>query len=174
MMRTFYTPIFYNECNNLTGEQHNSSLLIPAHLFEFWKEKTSDAEDSRRDYIHLLLRKYRFLLYNGMLEKSEALMTKYQEKDQLLRKVAIRPFPQDWAELKQLKAFFNKSICLIVSFLVMLDSLGVAESIPEHLASFGVPMQSHFRLYTRAILSRKNSFYNREMQYRRDIYHKKI
>ena len=174
MMKTFYTPTFYNECNNLTEEQHNSSLLIPAHLLDFWNDRTNDDEDSRRDYLHLLLKKYRFLIYNGILEKSEALMTKYQEKEQRLRKVAIRPYPKDWAELKQLKAFFNKSICLIVTFLIMLDFLGVAESIPEHLASFGIPMQSQFRLYTKAILSRKNTFYNREMQYRRDIYHKKI
>ena len=75
--------------------------------------------------------------------------------------------------MKQLKAFFNKSICMIVTFLVMLDFLGVAESIPEHLKSFGVPMQSQFRLYTKAVLSRKNTFYNREMQYRRDHYHRK-
>lgn len=173
MMKIFYTPTFYNECNNLSEEQHNSSLLIPAHLLEFWNAKTNDEEDSRRDYVHLLLKKYRFLLYNGFLEKSEALMTKYQEKDQRLSKKAIRPYPKDWAELKQLKAFFNKSICMIVTFLIMLDSLGVAESIPEHLSSFGVPMKSQFRLYTKAILSRKNSFYTRQMQFRRDIFHKK-
>ncbi|MBL0265125.1 MAG: DUF1564 family protein [Leptospiraceae bacterium] len=173
-MKVFYTPTFYNECKNLNEEQHNSSLLIPKDLIDFWNERTGDDEDSRRDYLHLLIKKYRFLVYTGILEKSETLMTKYQEKDQRLRKVAIRPYPEDWAELKQLKAFFNKSICFIVTFLVMLDSLGVAESIPEHLSSFGVPMQTQFRLYTRAILSRKNVFYERQMQYRRDKYHKKI
>lgn len=173
MMKTFYAPTFYNECSDLSLDQHNSSLLIPAHLLDFWNEKTDNDEDSRRDYLHLLLKKYRFLIYNRILEKSDALMTKYQEKDQRLSKVAIRPYPKDWAELKQLKAFFNKSICMIVTFLVMLDSLGVAESIPEHLASFGVPMQTQFQLYTKAVLSRKNTFYNREMQYRRDHYHRK-
>ena len=76
MMKIFYTPTFYNECNNLSEEQHNSSLLIPAHLLDFWNAKTNDDEDSRRDYLHLLLKKYRFLIYNGILEKSEALMTK--------------------------------------------------------------------------------------------------
>jgi hypothetical protein len=173
-MKIFYTPTFYNKCKNLTEDQHNSSLLIPAYLLDFWNEKTGDDEDSRRDYLHLLLKKYRFLIYNGILEKSETLMTKYQEKDQRLRKVAIRPYPEDWAELKQLKAFFNKSICMIAVFLIMLDSLGVAESIPEHLVSFGVPMQSHFRLYTKAILSMKNCIYYREMQYRRDTFYKKV
>ncbi len=174
IMKIFYTPTFYNECKNLKDDQHNSSLLIPADLLDFWNKRTMGDEDSRRDYLHLLLKKYRFLIYNGILEKRENLMTKYQEKDRGLRKLAIRPYPEDWAELKQLKAFFNKSICMIAVFLIMLDYLGVAESIPENLLSFGVPMQSQFRLYTKATLSRKNSFYDRQMQYRRDTFHKKV
>jgi hypothetical protein len=173
-MKTFYTPTFYNKCKNLNEDQHNSSLLIPADLLDFWNNKTGNDEDSRRDYLHLLLKKYRFLIYNGILEKSETLMTKYQEKDQHLKKVAICPYPEDWAELKQLKAFFNKSICMIAVFLIVLDSLGVAESIPEHLVSFGVPIHTQFRLYTKAIFSKKNTFYDREMQYRRDKFHKKV
>ncbi len=173
-MKTFYTPTFYNKCRTLSEEQHNSSLLIPADLLAFWNAKTDNDESSRRDYLHLLLKKYRFLLYNGILIKSESLVTKYQHKDQGLSKVAIRPYPEDWAELKQLKTFFNKSICMIAVFLVMLDFLGVAESIPELLGKFGVPIKSHFRLYTKVDLSRKNSIYEREMQYRRDKFHKKI
>ena len=173
-MKVFYTPTFLNECNNLQEPQYSSSILIPAHLIEFWDSKTGEDEDSRRDYLHLLLKRYRFLVYNGILEKCEALMTKYQAKDQHLHKMAIRPYPEDWAELKQLKAFFNKSICYIVSFLVFLDSLGIAEFIPECLLSFGVPTKAGFRLYTKAIFSRENHFYDRQMQYRRDRFHKKV
>jgi len=173
-MKVFYTPTFYNKCQNLTEPQNSSSLLIPLHLMNFWNEKTDDDEDSRRDYLHLLLQKYRFLIYNGILDKCENLMTEFQEKDQCLQKVAIRPYPEDWAELKQLKAFFNKSMCYIVVFLVQLDFLGLAEALPESLASFGIPTKSYFRLYTKAIFSRKNFFYDREMQYRRDKYHKKL
>jgi len=173
-MKIFSNPTFHNKCNNLNEDQHSSTLLIPKNLIVFWNTKTGGEEDSRRNYLHLLLKKYRYLIYNGILGKSETLMTKYQESGQGLQKVAIRPFPEDWAELKQLKAFLNKSICLIAVFLVMLDFLGIAEVLPETLASFGVPMQSHFRLYTKAILSKKNSIYKREMQYRRDKYHRKI
>jgi len=174
IMRTFYTPTFQNKCKNLNEEQYSSTLLIPKDLIDFWNRKTSKNEASCRDYLHLLLKKYRFLIYNGILEKSETLMTKYQEKDLNLQKVAFRPYPEDWAELKQLRAFFNKSICLIAVFLVMLDSLGVAESIPEQLSNFVIPTQSKFRLYTKAFLSRKNFAYDREMQYRRDKFHKKV
>ncbi len=173
MMRTFYTPKFHNKCSNLNEEQNSSSLLIPKDLINFWNSKTGN-EDSRRDYLHLLLKKYRFLVYNGILQKNSNLMTEIQEKDLNLQKVAIRPFPEDWAELKQLKAFFNKSICLIVVFLIMLDSLGIAEVLPENLANFGIPTLSIFRLYTRTFLSRKNLSYDREMQYRRDRFHKKV
>ena len=42
-----------------------------------------------------------------ILQKNSNLMTEIQEKDLNLQKVAIRPFPEDWAELKQLKAFFK-------------------------------------------------------------------
>lgn len=173
-MRTFYTPTFQNKCKNLNEDQYSSTLLIPKDLIDFWNLKTVGGKSSCRDYLHLLLKKYRFLIYNGILEKSETLMTKYQEKDLNLQKVAIRPYPEDWAELKQLKAFLNKSICLISVFLVMLDSLGVAESIPEQLSNFVIPTKSKFRVYTRSFLSRKNSTYHRQMQYRRDKFHKKV
>lgn len=173
-MKIFYTPTFENKCNNLNEVQHSSTLLIPKDLIVFWHTKTDGGEDSRRNYLHLLLKKYRYLVYNGLLDKSEELMTKYQETGQGLQKVAIRPYPEDWAELKQLKAFFNKSICLITVFLIMLDFLGIAEALPEKLASFGVPTPSHFRLCTKATFSKKNSLYEREMQYRRDMYYKKV
>ena len=173
-MKIFYTPTFFNTCNNLAEPQRNSTLLIPADLFDFWNQKSGCNNVNSRDYLHLLLKKYRFLVYNGLLEKSENLMTNYQVEGLGLQKVAIRPYPEDWAELKQLKAFFNKSICLIVVFLVMLDSLGVAESIPDQLARFGVPIESHFRLCTKTFLTRKKFSYRREMQYRRDQYHKKV
>lgn len=173
-MKIFYTPTFNNSCKNFTEPQHSSTLLIPANLFEFWDSKTDKNENSRRDYLHLLLKKYRFLIYNGILDKCENLMTEYQEKDQNLQRVAIRPYPKDWAELKQFRVFFNKSICKIAVFLVMLDFLGVAEFLPKNLANFAVPTSSQFRLYTRTALSGKNALFHREMQYRRDKFHKKV
>ena len=174
IMKIFYTPTFYNKCKNLNEDQYSSTLLIPKNLIGFWNTKTGGGEHSLRDYLHLLLKKYRFLIYNGILHKNENLMTEIQKNDLNLQKVAIRPYPKDWAELKQLKAFFNKSICLIVVFLIMLDSLGVAETLPEQLANFGIPTLSKFRLCTKVFLSRKNSVFGREMQYRRDKFYRKV
>ena len=111
----------------MNEEQHNSSLLIPKDLIDFWNERTRDDEDSRRDYLHLLLKKYRFLVYTGILEKSETLMTKYQEKDQRLRKIAIRPYP----DIKVVLLLFNSVLRAIRSL----------PHLKTKLLKYGIPIR---------------------------------
>jgi hypothetical protein len=108
------------------------------------------------------------LIKNGIIPKYDFLKTGYQEKNLSLKRVDFVPIAEDWAELKCLKAFFNRSMTWIFVFLLLLDDLDLGKNLPKDLAGFVVPKITHFRQEVRAVVSRKISLYTRILQITRD------
>jgi hypothetical protein len=119
-------------------------------------------------YLSHLLRRYHFLIQNGYLEKHEFLKTGYQQKHQGLKRVDFIPLAEDWAELKCLRNFLNRSMTWIFVSLLLLDSLDLEKNLPEKYVEFVVPKISHVRLMVNATLSRKKFLYKRILSMTRD------
>lgn len=135
---------------------------------EFFRKKLDENKVNVAGYLSILLKRYRFLVRNGAIPKHEFLKTGYQEKLQNLQRVDFVPVAEDWAELKCLRTFFNRSMTWIFVFLLELDSLELYKNLPEKCASFVVPILSKFRLEVQAILSRKRHLYIRILHMTRD------
>jgi len=160
-MRTFIVKNHYNQCRNLTEPSSTSTLLIPLRHMEVLRARLQAYDGNLRLYLAHLLNRYRFLIQNGFLPKYEFLKTGYQEKKQDLQRVDFVPAPEDWAELKCLRVFLNRSMTWIFVFLLQLDSLDLDKHLPKKLAEFVVPKVSCLRLDVKSILSRKRLYYDR-------------
>ncbi len=145
-----------------------STLLIPARHMSLFLEKLKEHNWSVSLYLAHLLRRYRFLIQNGCLEKHEFLKTGYQRKHQGLMRVDFVPFAEDWAELKCLRVFLNRSMTWIFVSLLLLDSLDLEKNLPEKYVEFVVPKISHVRLMVNVTLSRKKFLYARVLSMTRD------
>jgi hypothetical protein len=167
-MRTFIVNQQYNLCKNLTDPTSASTLLIPLRYMELFQNRLKEHEGNLRFYLNHLLSKYRFLIQNGLLPVHESLKTCYQEKNQSLQRIDFLPMPEDWAELKCLRVFLNRSISWIFVFLLKLDFLDLENHLPNKLAGFVVPKVSRLRLGVESILSRKKLYYNRILRMTRD------
>lgn len=167
-MKTFTNNRQENKCRDLNEVCTRSTFLIPEMYMEIFERKMEKFEGNLRAYLSYLLNRYRFLVKNGFIPKHEFLKTKYQEKRLNLQRVDFVPVAEDWAELKCLRAFFNRSMTWIFVFLLLLDDLDLAENLPKKVADFVVPKISHFREEVRAILSRKRFLYLRILQMTRD------
>jgi hypothetical protein len=172
-MRTWIEKKQGNKCKNLAEPISNSTLLIPEIHRKLFYERLKNYDNNVTSYLSYLLGRYRFLVRNGFLPKHEYLKTGYQEKQHNLKRVDFVPIAEDWAELKCLKAFLNRSITWIFVALLLLDSLDLHRSLPKDLADFVVPEISHLRLEVRAIFSRKQLVYERVLQMTRDKTRKK-
>ncbi|MBK9503475.1 MAG: DUF1564 family protein [Leptospiraceae bacterium] len=167
-MRTFIEKKQFNSCKDLNEPSTRSSLLIPARHMSFFLEKVESHGGSVALYLSHLLRRYRFLIQNGCLEKHPFVKTGYQQKQQGLRRVDFVPLAVDWAELKCLRAFLNRSMTWIFVSLLLIDSLDLDKNLPEKYLEFVVPKKSYVRLMVNATLSRKRAYYDRFLQMTRD------
>jgi len=167
-MRTFIDKKQDNKCNKLQEPCSNSTLLIPKSYMKLFYKGRQSHGDKTGEYLSHLLNRYRFLIKNGFIPKHEYLKTGYQEKGLDLQRVDFAPNPEDWAEMKCLKAFFNRSMTWIFVFLLVLDSLDLEKQLPGQLASFVVPKLSSLRLEVRIIFSRKKVLYDKILQMTRD------
>lgn len=135
---------------------------------DLFRKKLNENKVNVAGYLSILLKRYRFLVRNGVIPKHEFLKTGYQEKLQNLQRVDFVPIGEDWAELKCLRAFFNRSMTWIFVFLLELDSLELYKVLPKKYESFVLPILAHIRLEVKAILSRKKVLYTRILRMTRD------
>ncbi|MBP9887758.1 MAG: DUF1564 family protein [Leptospiraceae bacterium] len=167
-MRTFTLKNQHNFCENLTEPSSTSTLLIPLRHMEVFRQKLKKFDGNLSLYLSHLLNRYRFLIQNGYIPTYEFLKTGYQEKKQDLQRVDFVPAPEDWAELKCLRVFLNRSMTWIFVFLLKLDSLDLDKHLPKKLAGFVVPKVSSLRLDVKSIFSRKKLYYDRILRMTRD------
>lgn len=167
-MRVFTNNHQKNICKNLNEPCSTSRFLIPEIHLDLLQEKLKKHDDSMSTYLSYLLNRYRFFVKNGIIPKHEYLKTGYQNKDLNLKKVDFVPKPEDWAELKCFRSFFNRSMTSIFVFLLLLDSLDVPQNLPKNLADFAVPKVSNFRQHVKFTFSRKKLLYNRIFKMTRD------
>lgn len=157
-----------NPCKDLDQPCTSSTLLIPERYMELFLDKLEENNLNVAGYLSLLLKRYRFFVRNGIIPKHEFLKTKYQERLQNLQRVDFVPIAEDWAELKCLRAFFNRSMTWIFVYLLKLDSLELYKNLPKKYEDFVFPILANIRLEVKAILSRKNVFYERFLRMTRD------
>lgn len=166
--KTIFSSPQSNKWNSIPEKTSCSTLLIPKCHMDFFQKKLKLFQNKPAEYLSYLLRKYRILVRDGIIPKHSKLETGYQEKGQSLKRVDFIPFGDDWAELKALKAFLNKSMTYIFVYLLVIDSLDISKNISEKLVSFVVPRVSNFRIMVRVIFSRKKPFYSRVIHFTRD------
>lgn len=167
-MKTFIEKNQKNLCRDLNEQSTHSTLLIPERYMEVFLGKLEENNLNVTGYLSLLLRRYRFFMRNGVIPKHEFLKTKYQEKLQNLKRIDFVPIAEDWAELKCLRAFFNRSMTWIFVYLLKLDSLELYKKLPKEYADFVLPILANFRIEVKAILSRKKMIYDRFLRMTRD------
>ncbi len=167
-MRIFIEKKQSNPCKNLGEPCSNSTLLIPEVHLVLFQKKLEEYNFNTTAYLSYLLRRYRLLVRNGYLHKHEFLKTGYQEKYQNLKRFDFTPNAKDWAELKCLRAFLNRSMTWIFVSLLLLDSLDLEKNLPKKLAEFVVPKTSPVRLMVNVTLSRKKFLYDRMLCMTRD------
>ncbi|HMV44536.1 MAG TPA: DUF1564 family protein, partial [Leptospiraceae bacterium] len=109
MEKIFSNPQISFPCENLKLADFSSTLLIPEKYFSLLQSKINQHKGVR-SYVAYLLSKYQIFIANGMIPGYSNVTTKYQDKGQNLDKVAFRPRPEDWAELKLYRVSFGMSI----------------------------------------------------------------
>ncbi len=166
-MRIWIEKKQYNKCR-IGNVVSNSTFLIPEIHMKLFRERLKNHKGDLNSYLSFLLNRYRFLVKNGFLPKHEDLKTGYQDKNQKLKRVDFVPLAEDWAELKCLRAFLNRSMNWIFVALLLLDSLDLDKNLPKNLANFVVPKISNLRTEVKAIFSRKQLVYERILQMTRD------
>ena len=167
-MKTFIEKKQFNPCRDFYEIPTRSTLLIPSAHVSIFLEKVEEHGGSVCVYLAYLLRRYKFLIQNGGLERHPYLKTGYQKKYQNLKRVDFIPVAEDWAELKCLRAFLNRSMTWIFVSLLLLDSLDLEKKLPEKLVEFVLPKISNVRLMVSILLSRKREVYIRGLQMTRD------
>ncbi|HNK59505.1 MAG TPA: DUF1564 family protein, partial [Leptospiraceae bacterium] len=103
---------------NLNFTEFSSTLLIPERYFTLFQKKCL-TNGGVRGYIAYLLSRYQIFFANGLIPGYANVTTKYQEKGQNLHKVAFRPNPEDWAELKLYRISFGMSISAFLVYLLI-------------------------------------------------------
>jgi len=166
--RIFYPKDQINECKEFPAKTTSSTLLIPARNMELYLTRLEDFENSPTDYLTYLLKSYGFWIRNGILAKNAKLETAYQEEGLKLQRVDFIPKGEDWAEMKCLKAFLNRSMTWIFVYLLVLDSLDIKKNLPEKFVDFVVPKKAHLRLMVIILFSRKRKLYRRILRHTRD------
>lgn len=166
--RIFYPKNQTNTWKEFPEKTTNSTLLIPARHMELYHLKLKEFQNNPREYLSYLLKSYSFLIRNGIIPKNSKLETAYQEEGLELQRIDFVPRGDDWAEMKCLRTFLNRSMTWIFVHLLLLDSLEIAKLIPKKLANFVVPRISKFRVVVNVILSRKLPIYTRILRHTRD------
>lgn len=149
--------------------EFSSTILIPDQYHQLFWEKCL-AHGGVRQYIAYLLSKYQLYIANGLVPGYANLTTKYQEKGQNLHKIAFRPRPEDWAELKLYRVSFGMSISAFLVYLLIADSVDFAKASSHHLVAVGIPEISNFDLIAKIFLMNNRLNYTVIFQYRKSRY----
>ncbi|HNC00155.1 MAG TPA: DUF1564 family protein, partial [Leptospiraceae bacterium] len=123
-----------------------------------------------REYVTYLLSKYQIFITNGLVPGYSNVTTKYQEAGQNLHKIAFRPNPEDWAELKLYRISFGMSISAFLVYLLIADFVEFEKAASSYLVTVGIPVISNFDLSTKVILSNNRSYYTIIFRYRKNRY----
>lgn len=150
---------------NFKASDIRSSLLIPEKYLPVFKAKVREHQGVRA-YISYLLHKYRIHITNGIVPAYSNLTTKYQEKDQCLRKIGFRPNQSDWAELKLYRISFGMSISAFLIYLLIADSTNFAQNLSYFLWTVGIPAVSNLDLATKVYLCQNRDFYTVILRFR--------
>lgn len=150
---------------NFKTSDIRSSLLVPERYLNIFRAKVREHQGVRA-YISYLLYKYRIHIANGIVPAYSNLTTKYQEKDQCLRKIGFRPNPSDWAELKLYRISFGMSISAFLIYLLIADSTNFAQNLSYFLWTVGIPAIPNLDLATKLYLCQNRDFYTVIFQFR--------
>lgn len=149
--------------------EFSSTILIPDLYYKIFERKIY-LHKGIRSYIAYLLNKYRIHIANGLVPGYRNVTTKYQEKNQNLHKIAFRPNPADWAELKLYRVAFGMSISAFLVYLVIADSVDFAEVLSDYLETVGISSIPILDLTAKVYLFNKRSDYTTIFQYRKSHY----
>lgn len=164
--KTFSNQKFSFPRDNLKSAEFSSTLLIPDEHFKIFQKRISELKGVR-EYVAYLLEKYQVHIANGLVPGYSRVTTKYQEKDLNLHKVAFRPRPEDWVELKLYRVAFGMSISAFLVYLLIADSVEFAKAVSNYLESVGVSILPEFDLSAKVYLCNKKSNYTIIFQYRK-------
>lgn len=162
--KTFSNQKFSFPRDNLKSAEFSSTLLIPDEHFKIFQKRISELKGVR-EYVAYLLEKYQVHIANGLVPGYSRVTTKYQEKDLNLHKVAFRPRPEDWVELKLYRVAFGMSISAFLVYLLIADSVEFAKAVSNYLESVGVSILPEFDLSAKVYLCNKKSNYTIIFQY---------
>jgi Protein of unknown function (DUF1564) len=157
-----------NDWKECPEKKTRSTLLIPNRYMKLYRRKLKANKHNPRQYLSYLLEKYRLSIKHGKIPEYEKLETCYQEEGLNLQRIDFIPRGDDWAELKCLKAFLNRSMTWIFVYLLVLDSIKEKKNISKMFGSFVVPKLASMRIRIVILFSRKRKLYRRIMLYTRD------
>lgn len=147
----------------------SSSLMVPTEFMEILKKKLKRYKGMKL-YLHYLIRNYNIHIINGLIPQYSNVTTKYQDKDQSLKKLGIRPFSSDWAELQILRSALGLSMSAIFVYLLKADSIDFAKNVSEYLVKAGIPTIPNIDLFGEVHLTVEKSFWSRVLRYQESGY----
>ncbi len=147
----------------------SSSLMIPLEWLGILKKKLKKHRGFK-SYLHYLISRYDIHIINGLIPSYSKVTTKYQEKDQGLIKVGIRPWGSDWGELQLLRCSHGLSMSAIFVYLLKADSLDFAKAVSEYLVKAGIPSIPNLDLFGEMRLENRKFFFSRVFRYHENIY----
>ncbi|HMY66047.1 MAG TPA: DUF1564 family protein [Leptospiraceae bacterium] len=106
-----------------------STLLIPASFMKHF-EIQSKIFRGKPEYLSYLLRRFRIAM-RSFARDPEGLKNLYQRKNQDLKKVNLRPFDEDWAELGSFSVASGRSRCLLFVILMLFDMGGFGSALKQ-------------------------------------------
>ena len=147
----------------------SSSLMVPNHFMEMLKKKLKKYKGIKL-YLHYLIRKYDIHIINGLIPQYSNVTTKYQDKDQNLHKIGVRPFGSDWAEMQLLRSSLGMSMSAIFVYLLKADSVDFAKTVSEYLVKAGIPTLPNLNLFGEIRLEQNKSYFSRVLRYQESGY----
>ncbi len=167
--KTFSNQERVTTLSNVRLIEISSSLMIPLELLGVLKQKLKKHKGFKL-YLHHLISRYEIHIMNGIIPNYSNVTTKYQEKDQCLVKVGIRPWGSDWAELQLLRCSNGLSMSGIFVYLLKADSLDFAKAVSEYLIKAGIPSIPNLDLFGEMRLENRKFFFSRVFRYHENIY----
>ena len=147
----------------------SSSLMVPDHFIEMLKKKLKKYKGIKL-YLHYLIRKYDIHIINGLIPQYSNVTTKYQDKDQNLHKIGVRPFGSDWAEMQLLRSSLGMSMSAIFVYLLKADSVDFAKTVSEYLVKAGIPTLPKIDLFAELRLEGEKFFFSRVLRFQESGY----
>lgn len=106
-----------------------STFLVPASLMKHL-EIQAKVFRGKPEYLSHLLKRFRIAM-RGFARDPEGLKNLYQGKNMDLKKVNLRPFDEDWAELGSFSVASGRSRCLLFVMLMLFDMGGFGSALKQ-------------------------------------------